>query len=324
MTRELAGRRRAFTLIELLVVIAIISVMIGLLLPAVQKIRSAAARISCGNNLKQMGLALHNYHDANGYFPPAYKYVDTTLPAAGAGAGMRRFDHGGPPISANPEDPGWGWAAYLLPFIEQDSLWRQIDFTLPVERPSVADIRNVQLSIFTCPADRETGIYSVLTPQGIELATAATNSYAACYGAEGLILTQPGAGNGIFYRNSRTRMAEVTDGLSNTLAIGERSALFAQSPWAGVMTHGSLRTTPGAPVYTAESHAPPDMVMARIGRRPLNSPYSEPYDFFSPHEQIVQFVFADGSVHSLKTSTSIPTLQAWATRAGNELINEDN
>lgn len=321
MTSRLARARSGFTLVELLVVIAIIGVLVGLLLPSVQKIRSAAARISCGNNLKQIGLALHHYHDARGAFPPAYNFAGGASVATGSGT--RKFDHGGPPSTSDPQDPGWGWAAYLLPFIEQDSLWRQIDFSLPVERPSVAEIRIMRLSIFTCPADRDTGVFSILTPQGAELATAATNSYAACYGAEGLILTQPGSGNGIFYRNSFTRMAEITDGLSNTIAIGERGALFAQSPWAGVFTHGTLRTTPGAPVYVAQVHVPPDMVMARIGRKPLNSPYSEPYDFFSPHEQLVQFLFADGSVHSLKTSISIRTLQALATRAGDEVINED-
>ena len=320
MTAPLAAPRRGFTLVELLVVIAIIGTLVGLLLPAVQKIRSAAARISCGNNLKQIGLALHNYHDSRGYVPPAYRFDG---PASSGAAGTRKFDHGGLPVTATPEDPGWGWAAYLLPFIEQDALWRQIDFSLPVERPSFTDVRNTILSIYTCPSDRMTGIYSILTPQGTELATAATNSYTACYGAEGLLLTQPDQGNGVFFRASRVRMGDITDGLSNTLAIGERGAFFVQSPWAGVMTHGTVRTTPGAPVFLAQVHSPPDMVMARIGRKPLNSPYSEPYDFFSPHEQIAQFAFADGSVHALKITTPISSLQGWATRAGQEIVNED-
>src|SRR5262245_63981028 len=102
--------RRGFTLIELLVVIAIIAVLIGLLLPAVQQVREAAARLQCKNNLKQIGVAFHNYHAAFGLFPPGFLSGSAVTDGEGTG-------------------PGWGWGAYLLPYLEQDNLFRRIDFT---------------------------------------------------------------------------------------------------------------------------------------------------------------------------------------------------
>src|SRR5207253_2269578 len=123
--------RRGFTLIELLVVIAIIALLIGLLLPSVQKVREAANRTACANNLKQIGLALHNYHDARGAFPPGYAYV-----APQPGQPLPPLSHG-PTITT----PGWGWAAWLLPFLEQDNLARQINYDLWVENLANAAAR---------------------------------------------------------------------------------------------------------------------------------------------------------------------------------------
>src|SRR5436309_1447190 len=122
--------RPAFTLIELLVVIAIISTLIGLLLPAVQKVREIAVRLQCQNNLRQMGIGLHDYHNTNGCFPPGYRaglYVDGTTDTA----------------------PGWGWAAFLLPHIEQGPLHGQLSFAQPIQNSPAVE---AFVKLYVCPA----------------------------------------------------------------------------------------------------------------------------------------------------------------------------
>jgi len=317
-------RRRGFTLIELLVVIAIIGVLIGLLLPAVQKVRDAAARTKCQNQLKQIGLALHNYHDVYGSLPPGY-YSTTAPPSSGPPPppGSRAHDRPRPKLFIIPEFPGWGWAAHLLPYVEQGPLASTIDYTLPVDGATNLNARLVTLLPYTCPSDDQTGVFMVLAYDDRDLVRAATNSYAACFGFGGDLGGAPDTGNGIFYRNSKTRLTDVTDGTSNTLAVGERAALFAQSPWSGVVSAGTIRTTPGAPVYQSIAEPAPAMVMARVNKRPINDPFSEPYDFFSPHFGLGYFAFADGSVHALRADLDQAVFQALATRAGDEPITTD-
>src|SRR5947209_6675111 len=116
--------RRGFTLIELLVVIAILGVLVGLLVPAVQKVRDAAQRTDCRNNLHQIGLALHLYHDTHKSFPPGYLFIPPSRTAARA---QWHFDRPPPSAFTAPNGPGWGWAAFLLPFIEQGPLDRSIE-----------------------------------------------------------------------------------------------------------------------------------------------------------------------------------------------------
>src|SRR5438132_11190541 len=184
--------RRAFTLIELLVVIAIIAILIGLLLPAVQKVREAAARVQCQNNLKQMGLACHAYHDSRKSFPPGYlataAYPDTA--------------------------PGWGWAAFILPYIEQAPLYNQIDFTQPVQ--SSAAIQTI-IPLYLCPSDPVPSTPFPITDATLgTICRAAPSSYAATVGDDSSDADGP-TGNGIFYRNSTTRLVDITDGTSSTV-----------------------------------------------------------------------------------------------------------
>ncbi len=316
--------RRGFTLVELLVVIAIIGVLVALLGPAIQFARESARRTQCRNNLKQLGLGLQMYHDTFRTLPSGYIYNGPPLPPP-------------PPVPTNfprplivdapppqpvfqANGPGWGWAALMLPFVEQQAVSDQIPFNLAVEALGSQAVRSITMPHLTCPSDTQTGVYTVLHELNGPIGPMATNSYAACFGSFGLMNTDPDYGTGLFQRNSRLRESDIIDGLSHTIAVGERCAMFAKSPWAGVMTGGTVRTTPSAPVYGAITELAPAMVLARVGNRTLNSPYSEPYDFFSPHVVVVFFLFADGSVHGLATTTDRDTLHALATRGAGEVV----
>lgn len=332
MTRERSNS--GFTLVELLVVIAIIGVLVSILVPAVQVARESARIMSCKNNLKQLGLAAQLYHDTHGTFPPAY-LTETAptliVPSVNPGvakAGQsnsdvgdmtsqqwKRFDAPPPvPMVILPQTPGWGWAAFLLPFMEGQTIHDQIDFSSPVEDPKHAAVRKLSIRQLNCPTDWHVGVYTVLTEGNEPIIEVHTNSYTSNFGSYGLINLDPDTGNGMFQRNSGHRLASILDGTSQTILFGERGAMLAKAPWAGVITGGTCRTTPGAPVYSAVVERSPVMAMVRIGNRTLNSPYSEPYDFFSPHRGTVNFVFADGSVRAQATTLELATLHALSTR----------
>jgi type II secretory pathway pseudopilin PulG len=207
-------------LIELLVVIAIIGILISLLLPAVQKVREAANCSKCQNNLKQIGLAFHKYHDNQQSFSPGYRamlpYVD----------------------GANDTTPGWGWGAYLLPYIEQNPVYDRIDFNLPIEDDKNSLAIQTMIKVYLCPSDIvPEAAFPVPDAFGNSIVVAAPSSYAACVGGDESDTT--GAdGFGVFYRNSRTRISDITDGTSTTLLIGERAFANANGIWAGAISGG--------------------------------------------------------------------------------------
>src|SRR5260370_19337286 len=175
--------RKGFTLIELLVVIAIIGVLIALFVPAVQKARESANRAKCQNNFRQIGIALHSYHGDHGSFPSGYLWKPRM------------------PDVPTQTDPGWSWAALLLPYLEQDNLQRQINFRSSVSDPTNEAIRTAVLPILVCPTDQQTGLFQIQTTTGFSF-SAATNSYAACLRGLVEIADAPGSGKRSVHPNS--------------------------------------------------------------------------------------------------------------------------
>jgi prepilin-type N-terminal cleavage/methylation domain-containing protein/prepilin-type processing-associated H-X9-DG protein len=331
--------RRGFTLIELLVVIAIIGVLIGLLLPAVQKVREAAGRMSCSNNLHQIGVALHHYHNDKGVFPPGYTDGNTD------------------PNSTPDNDvgPGWGWAAYLLPYVEQDSLFKQIDFTQPVGKGNNVAVSQVPVRLYQCPSDgfiQDTfPVYDSTFTNPI--ATVASANYVGCNGwlecfsgaggnpqpgsgADGLSGGFGGSGVGLFWRNSRTKMASVKDGLSNTIFVGERSSDHSPATWTGAIAGGRcpawMATQPPSP-YSIPPGLPYDnadfgeaFVLSHGNATHVPSadfPIFDPDTFYSMHTHGANFLFGDGSVHFLTSSINPYTFQYLCTIAGGEAFPSD-
>jgi prepilin-type N-terminal cleavage/methylation domain-containing protein/prepilin-type processing-associated H-X9-DG protein len=292
-------RRRAFTLIELLVVIAIIAILIGLLLPAVQKIRESANRLQCANNLKQIGLACHNYHDTYDSLPPGY-----TATAADPGT-----------------SPGWGWATYLLPFVEQDNLYRQIDLTQPVEtQPAIQQL----VKVYVCPSDPgNRAPFTIVDGTFTPICPAAPSSYAATVGSDDSEVDARD-GNGTFYRNSHTRFADIADGLSNTVFVGDRAFADTQGTWAGIPPGAITRpgTTNPWPTTTGTGQC---LVLVHNNWINIKTDADGGLDdFSSKHTGGVNLLMGDGSVRFVRSITSDgPTRYAfWAmgTRAGGEVV----
>ncbi len=272
--RQAARKRAAFTLVELLVVIAIIGILVALLLPAVQAAREAARRMQCTNNLKQIGLALHNYDNSYNSFPPG------------------NLDYG---VSQSQE---WGWAVFLLPFLEQGPLYEHL---APNERrfvellgdPAARSLCQHPLTVFRCPSDRTPQLLKDTDqPRDLDGVAAVGPSF---YGATSNYIGVSGfwaigtlPANGVFSANSEVSFRDVPDGTSNTFAVGERDFYCAAGLWAGV--RDARNSGPRGADYVLGRVSYKMNAVKNMGNPSCCQAFS------SPHPGGAHFVMCDGAV----------------------------
>jgi prepilin-type N-terminal cleavage/methylation domain-containing protein len=322
------ARRPAFTLIELLVVIAIIAVLIGLLVPAVQKVRAAAARAKCANNLKQIGLAMHNFHDLNGALPPGLgAAIDKSVMAPGTA-----YNDTIPTTLAPKFNRYASWCTWILPHIEENARFKSMRQTNnPGGRPGSV------VNLFVCPSDPRTndifanGERPVTFYAGVSGTANNNGRWPIC--------------DGMIYNRSKTRLVDVTDGTSNTLMVGERppspsldwgwwdTATNPNIAWwdmdvvVGVAERGtsgdsgphymyeqSLRNYPCPAISAYTDVGPP-----AIGSPPYATPsnFCDFFHYWSNHSAGAYFCFGDASVRFIPY-TGAARMPALATRAGGE------
>jgi prepilin-type N-terminal cleavage/methylation domain-containing protein/prepilin-type processing-associated H-X9-DG protein len=288
-----------FTIVELLVVIAIISVLIALLLPAVQSARESARKSSCKNNLRQIGVGMHNFESSYRWLPPGYQYIE----------------------SAQGNSRGFSWGAWLLPFMELSNVHDQLDFDRPVFDNVNTAARIQHIELFLCPTDD-------ISPTGfVEMGEEryAMACYVANFGSPDLDEDQEqryGESNafgpfarpwGPFFRNSRTELSEITDGTSKTFLVGERQ----NGPFRTAGSHAShveYETTWVAAVR--DINDPTDdhghMVLFQTGHTP-NHPNSDDRDVSASHSGEAQFLMCDGSVHNVNEDIDVEVYLALGT-----------
>ena len=290
-----------FTLVELLVVITIIGILIALLLPAVQAAREAARRMSCSNNLKQIGLGLHLHHDTHRCLPDGWTGYDPS---------------DGTPLFNG--EPGWGWAARIMPFVEQLNLYDGLmHIDLSVTDPQNQAARETVIRMFRCPSDggenlSELGGYTV-----------ATSNYVGVFGATELHDAVQAAisggqcmGDGAFYHNSRLRFADIRDGLSQTFMVGERAVKEAPLEEGSNEVADYYSTWVG--LFPDAAHSPARLV--GVAASPPNATADESHNFNSHHSTGTHFLSADGSVRLISEYVDMDAYHALCTRDNGDIV----
>jgi prepilin-type N-terminal cleavage/methylation domain-containing protein/prepilin-type processing-associated H-X9-DG protein len=320
-TKKSVSRRPAFTLIELLVVIAIIAVLIGLLLPAVQKVREAANRIKCSNNLKQLGLAMHNYHDSFGRLPPQ--------------------------TAKNGNNCCYGtWQMAILPYVELDNLWKAY-VNYGGVKPSVPTyeqnenllVTSIRLTVFTCPSDipnaPKSGTFQGQTyhvTQHNYLVNVGNIDYSQ--GKDGTLPDQPAGLKFLgapFSRTTQFRFADITDGLSNTLMAAEvnqgQDQDFRGLTWWAEGSGFTVYRTPNSPEYDYISNGngapgcvPPSENTLNADCRAYKTPNWNVFTARSRHPGGVNVVLCDGSTRFVTNSIAWDVWQALGTSRGGEVV----
>jgi prepilin-type N-terminal cleavage/methylation domain-containing protein/prepilin-type processing-associated H-X9-DG protein len=310
-------KRSAFTLIELLVVIAIIAILVALVLPAVQAAREQARRAACMNNLKQIGLALLNYADRHGALPPGYQSIYSTDFQAEIG-------------------PGWGWASMILPDLEQQTLHDRVVFEAPLQQPSMGTARLATLGVFLCPSDNmplrwtatnsETWMFmGQIFSTSIPICDVAGSNYIGVFG-----IGEPGVnGEGVFFRGSWMPLPAITDGLSHTLCVGERSENLQQgrgmATWVGAVPGANMWSCAPNPFEpdsgTCVKEDGSGMILGHTGEgHGPGDPRGDVNQFTSRHGRGCFFAYCDGHVRYLRHEMNYQVYKALSTRDWGELV----
>jgi len=301
--KRLQHARQGLTLVELLVVTALVVLTFAILLPAVQRAREAARMSACADHLRQIGMALQSFEGSRRCLPAGYlSHVSRSGEEAG---------------------PGWGWAALLLNHLEESSMSGHIQFDRTIEDPANFEYRTRLLSVYSCPVARTESAWPTFSSWGdfspasdSKICDVASANYVAMAGDGDLDV----AGTGLFFRNSNIGLHHITDGLSLTIAVGERSRMLGQATWVGAVRAALLPfgiDDDGSYYLFARSSA---MVLGRTGLPNLPGDAISNLEMFSSqHYSGINFVFADGHVASLSSTTDSIVFQALSTRAAGEV-----
>lgn len=343
----LVRKKSGFTLIELLVVIAIIGILFSILLPAVQQVREASRKTSCGNNMRQLGLALHNFEGTFQHFPAGFTSIPTRNGQVPNGAYID-------PVTWN-ASPGWGWQTYLLPFMEGNNVYDRLDLKKPIWDQQHRSIVQENFQQFLCPSSSgETDPFLVVDGANIPFSPdenaplfLGRSHYVASHGQESAWGPEAGSqlrgevftniytsetstveiygdvsrvADGPFYRNSKTRIAEVSDGTSTTIFLGEHSSRLSDKTWVGVVPSAVIHPRLTTPVNGPDGAA--TMVLVHMGPsggelditgfpiiHPVNFPTYHVGQMYAEHLGGGNVCMGDGSVQFI---SEFVDLMVWA------------